>query len=93
MGEPRSIKGTETAIENLGADYCDVLVPELRRLGLRELGDSVQTAWRTHPMGTEPDSAGFEDVIAKLHEQIADDATLDAICRYVGGHAELFEQR
>ena len=86
-------EGTETAIDNLGADYCDALVAELQRVGLIELGDSFRAAWRTHSEGVQPDAAAFGDIVTKLHQQIEDEVTLDAIFRYVSGHAALFEQR
>jgi hypothetical protein len=86
-------EGTETAIENLGADYCDGLATELGRVGLAELGDLFRAAWRTHPLSAAADSVAFEDLITKLHEQIEGDVTLDAIYRYVSGHPQLFEER
>ena len=85
-------EGTETAIENLGADYCDALVAELRRVGLVGLGDLFRQAWRAHPDGAKPDAAAFENIVEKLHEAIEDDATVDAVFGYVSGHAELFER-
>lgn len=85
-------EGTETAIENLGAEYCDSLVEELRRVGLDELAELFRTAWTTHPEGRQPDAAAFEAVIDRLHEEIESEATLQAIDRYVSRHSQLFEQ-
>jgi hypothetical protein len=85
-------EGVETAIENLGSEYCDALVAELRRVGLAQLGDSFNMAWKAHPEGTKPDSTAFDAIVTKLHEEIDDEVTLDAIHRYVGGHAQLFER-
>lgn len=84
-------EGTRTAIDNLGADYGEALAAELRRVDLAGLGELFRTAWRVHPDGAKPDAAAFENIIEKLHEAIEGEVTLDAICRYVSSHADLFE--
>jgi hypothetical protein len=85
-------EGVETALENLGAEYCAALESELRRVGIAELGETFRIAWRSHPEGAQPDAVAFAEISSKLHEQIEDDATLQAIFRYMSGNARLFEQ-
>jgi hypothetical protein len=93
MFEQADNEGFETAIENLGWDYLDPLVAEFDRVGLPNLGELCRKAWLTHPEGAQPNARAFKTVTAKLGEQIDDDeATLEAIFRYVSANGRLFEQ-
>lgn len=85
-------EGFETGIENLGPEYCEALVAELRRVGLATLGDSFRCAWDAHPEGPSPDPAAFECVTAKIEADIEDQATMDTIHRHVSSHAASFER-
>jgi hypothetical protein len=86
-------EGFDTAIENLGWGYRDLLVLELNRVGLPELGDLFEKAWLAHPKGAQRDVKAFKKITAKLAKLIDDDdATLEAIHRFVSTNSRLFEQ-
>lgn len=93
MFEQIENEGLETAIENLGADYRDALVAELRRVGATELGDLFRAAWNTHPGSTKADAKAFALTEARIDQAIEDEATLDVICAYFSRRADLFEQQ
>lgn len=84
-------EGVETAIGNLCPDCRDPLVAQLRGIGLDALADAFARAWATHPTGANADADAFDAAADRLHEWIEADATLQAIHRYVAGHAEAFE--
>lgn len=84
-------EGVETAIGNLGPDYRDPLVAQLRGIGLDALADAFARAWAAHPTSANADADAFDAAADRLHEWIEADATLEAIHRYVAGHAEAFE--
>lgn len=86
-------EGVDTAIENLGADYLDPLATHLRGIGLDKLASAFERAWATHPESANPDAKAFDATIDRLHELIEDDATLEAVHRYVAGHADAFESQ
>ncbi len=86
-------EGVETALDNLGADYREPLAAQLRGIGLDELASAFERAWATHPESANPDAKAFDATIDRLHELIEDDATLQAVHRYVAGHADAFESR
>lgn len=86
-------EGVETALDNLGADYREPLVAQLRAIGLDPLADAFERAWATHPESADPDAEAFDATIDRLHELIEEDATLETIQRYVAGHADAFESR
>ncbi len=85
-------EGLRTAIDNLGPAYCDDLVEQLEKIGVRALGDHFRRAWAAQ-RDAEADPLRFRQARRIVLDALEDEAFFQAVARYFAGRPELFEER